>query len=96
LQLDALAQKQNPTVVSASSARESLLQTCPISSTTEPCMTIPAPNPQPPDAPPIRPGIKPTLPEEPSQSPTLPMIDPEPPQQPAIVSDQQEEPHDGN
>ena len=59
-------------------------------------MTIPAPNPQSPDPPAIRPGNKPMLPEEPVPSPTLPMADPQPPQQPAIVIDQQEEHHDGD
>jgi len=53
-------------------------------------MTIPASNPIPPDAPGIRPDIKPTSPGEPSPSPTiptLPMVDPQPPQHPAIVRD---------
>ena len=56
-------------------------------------MTIPAPNPIPPDAPAIRPGNKPIAPGEPSPSPTiptLPMIDPQPPQPPAIVGDDED------
>ena len=57
-------------------------------------MTIPAPNPIPPDAPAIRPGTnKPTSPGDPSRSPTiptLPMADPQPTQQPSIVHDDEE------